>query len=58
MRKLTGGLLLKDEMRLWPKYPDAAAELVNRGYWRDEDDWYVIVLRARHRQPRHHQHAR
>ena len=43
MRKLTGGLLAKDEMRLWPKHPEAAAELVDRGYWRDEDDSFVIV---------------
>jgi hypothetical protein len=43
MRKLTGELLVKDEMRLWPKHPEAAAELVERGYWRDEGDCYVIV---------------
>lgn len=32
MRKLAGGIHLKDEMRLWPKHPEAAADLVERGY--------------------------
>ena len=43
MRKLTGGVLPKDEMPRWAKCPDAAPELVERGYWRDEGDCYVIV---------------
>jgi hypothetical protein len=42
MRKLTGGILAKDEMHRWAKHPDAAPELVTRGYWRDEGDRYII----------------
>jgi hypothetical protein len=43
MRKLTDGMLLKDEMGRWAKRPDATTELIDRGYWRDEGDRYVIV---------------
>jgi hypothetical protein len=43
MRKLTGGMLVKDEMVRWAKHPGAATELTDRGYWRDEGDRYFIV---------------
>jgi hypothetical protein len=43
MRKLTGGALIKDEMLRWAKRPGAAEELTDRGYWRDEGDYYYIV---------------
>lgn len=43
MRKLTRGVLIKGEMPRWAKRPEAAVELADRGYWRDEGDRYVIV---------------
>jgi hypothetical protein len=42
MRKLTAGVLLKAEMMRWAKFPNAADELVARGYWTDEGDRYTI----------------
>ena len=32
----------KDELRLWAKRPDAAAELVDVGWWIDDGDCYLI----------------
>lgn len=42
-RKLLDLVLLKDEMRLWAKRPEAAQELVNCGWWVDHGDRYTIV---------------
>jgi hypothetical protein len=43
MRKLTGGMLLENEMSRWAKRPAVATELTDRGYWRDEGDRYFTV---------------
>jgi hypothetical protein len=43
MRKLNSGRLAKDEMLRWAKRPGAAEELVARGYWRDEGNYFAIV---------------
>jgi hypothetical protein len=42
-RKLLDLRLAKDEMRLWAKRPEVAAELVASGYWQDRGTDYVIV---------------
>ena len=45
-RKLVELVLLKEEMRLWAKRPDAAQELVDCGWWEDHGDRYIIVHHA------------
>jgi hypothetical protein len=42
-RKGTDGRLAKEDMRLWAKRPEAAADLVSRGWWEDHGDYYRIV---------------
>jgi hypothetical protein len=42
-RKGTDGQLAKDDLRLWAKRPDAADELVNRGWWEDHGEHYQII---------------
>ena len=42
-RRHLDGRLLKDEMRLWAKRPEAAEELVREGFWEDQGDSYQIV---------------
>lgn len=41
-RKLLNLRLAKDELRLWAKRPEAAAELVDTGWWTDDGEHYVI----------------
>jgi hypothetical protein len=43
MRKLTRGVILKSEMLRWAKHPEAADELVQRGYWLDKGDRFLVV---------------
>lgn len=42
-RKLLDLVLLKDEVQRWAKRPEAADELVERGWWEDWGDRYYIV---------------
>jgi hypothetical protein len=42
-RMLTDGQLAKDDMRRWAHHPDAAAELVDVGWWEDGGQHYQIV---------------
>jgi hypothetical protein len=42
-RMLTDGQLSKDEMKRWAHRPEAAEELVNRGYWEDHGGHYQII---------------
>ncbi len=42
-RMLTDGQLAKDDMRRWAHQPEAAEELVDRGYWEDHGEHYQIV---------------
>jgi hypothetical protein len=51
-RKLLDLRLAKDEMRLWAKHPEAAAELVTIGWWTDEGDAYLIVHHGIYQRPR------
>jgi hypothetical protein len=51
-RKLLDLRLLKDEMRLWAKHPEAAAELVAIGWWKDDGDTYVILHHGVYQRPR------
>jgi len=41
--KGTDGRLLKSEMRRWAKRPEAAAELVNVGWWEDHGEAFQLV---------------
>jgi hypothetical protein len=41
--KHTDGRLLKSEMRRWAKHPEAAEELVARGWWEDSGDHYQVI---------------
>jgi hypothetical protein len=51
-RKLLDLALDKDEMRCWAKHPDAAAELVANGWWRDEGKHYLIIHHALYQRSR------
>lgn len=42
-RKLLDLVLRKDEVQRWAKNPEAATELVDRGWWEDRGDRYFIV---------------
>lgn len=45
-RKLLNGSLPKDDVRRWAKRPEAADELVARGWWKDHGDEYQIIHHA------------
>jgi hypothetical protein len=51
-RKLLELWLDKAEMRLWAKHPEAAEELVARGWWEDHGNGYVIIHHSRYQRPR------
>ncbi len=40
---LTDGQLVKEDMRRWAHHPEAAAELVDVGWWEDHRQHYQIV---------------
>jgi hypothetical protein len=42
-RMLLDGQLAKDDMRRWGRHPEAAEELVDRGYWEDRGEYYQII---------------
>jgi hypothetical protein len=42
-RKLADLRLSKTEIRRWAKHPEAAAELVEIGWWSDKGDHYLII---------------
>ena len=42
-RMLTDGQLSKDDMKRWAHQPEAAGELVDRGYWEDHCGHYQII---------------
>ena len=42
-RKHLDGRLPKDEIHRWCKYPEAAPELTDRGWWEEDDTHYQII---------------
>lgn len=42
-RKATDGQLAKDDVRRWGRHPEMAAELVDRGWWKDRGGHYEII---------------
>jgi len=51
-RKLLDLKLDKKVLKRWATNPDAAAELVDNGYWTDEGDHYAIRHHARYQRTR------
>ncbi len=51
-RKLLDLRLSKDDVRRFAKHPDAVAELVDGGWWAEDDDSYVIRHHGSYQQSR------